>query len=177
MKTVRRNYIVLLLLCVIFAAPGLSAYLFYAHPTWLQQGTTNRGELLNPSLRLSIPEISTSKWAMVLWQPRACDKACIKQLDKLARVRLALGRRLYSLQLILLLNKNAPELSKGLEKILKERDIQVSILAYDDKKTEHDLGGDSRVFIASPRHDLILAYALTANPGDIYHDIQKLLKQ
>lgn len=176
MKTVRRNYIVLLLLSVIFVAPGLSAYLFYAHPTWLHQGTTNRGVLLNPSIKLSIPEIASSKWAMVLWQPNACDNRCVQQLSKLARVRLALGRRLYSLQLILLLDKSTPELSKTLVKTLKERDIQVSKLAHDEK-TANNLGNDSRVFIASPSHDLILAYSPTANPGDIYQDIQHLLKQ
>lgn len=173
----RRNYIILLILSVVFAAPGLSAYLFYAHPTWLHQEKTNRGEWLDPSIKLTKLHLESSKWAIVMWQPHSCDRQCIEKLNQLARVRLALGRRLYSIQLILLLNQDASEPSNRFKEILEDRDIQIVQLAHDDKKTERDLGLDGKVYIASPNHDLILAYASTANPGDVYHDIQKLLNK
>lgn len=175
MKIVRRNYIVLLLLCFIFVAPGLSAYLFYAHPAWLNHATTNRGVLLNPPMKSPNLGKDNSKWTLVLWYPKVCDKICVQQLNKLARVRLALGRRLYALQLVLLVDNKTAAVSEDLGGMLHERDIYVSTLPHHEKKSLHVLGNDPRIYIANPKQYLILAYPTAVSPGDIYHDIKQLL--
>jgi hypothetical protein len=172
-----RNYIVLLVLCVIFLAPGVSAYLFFAHPQWLNHATTNRGILLKPPVRLPVQGLAAAKWTLVLWRPQACDKICIQQLNKLARVRLALGRRLYALQLVLLLNDEVSAPLKDLTKTLKERDISISMLTHHELKIRNVLGDSPRIFIANPDHYLILSYATAIKPEDIYHDIKQLLTQ
>ncbi len=177
MKIVRRNYVVLLLLSLLFAAPGLSAYLFYTHPAWLGEATTNKGILLSPPVLLTLTDsqAARSKWQLVLWSPNACKKSCILQLDKLARIRLALGRRLYEVDARLLLGPNAPQLSDKLAKALHERDIQLSKLSV----SEHDrmllLQNNLAIYIVNPDDYLVLAYSTEVNPDDIYHDIKQLL--
>ena len=106
MKNNRRNYIVLLLMLALFIAPGLSAYLFYNHLTWLGAAKTNKGELLNPPILLTKLGMD-AKWRLILWSPTGCAQECIQQLDKLARIRLALGRRLYQVDSLLLLSGDA----------------------------------------------------------------------
>lgn len=178
MKTAKRKYMVLLILALFFAAPGISAYVFYHHPQWLGSGKTNKGTLLNPPVLLtqlasqfSKPE---AKWALVLWSPRACEKNCIKQLDKLARIRLALGRHLYEVESILLLGADAPDLSEALVKVMKEQDIRVLKLreqVVDAPLLQQHLG----IFIANHDDYLVLAYQPKAKSKDIYHDIRQLL--
>lgn len=195
MKTVLRNYFVLILLGFVFAAPGISAYFFYTHPHWLGDAFTNKGVLLSPPVLLthldpskattvSAKEIRRSsplrfniksKWQLVLWSPTACEKSCIEQLDKLARIRLALGRRLYEVVPLLLLGANAPPLPKDMVNVLQERDIQVVQLPVGASEHTSALKSRLEIFIANPDNYLVLAYLPTARPGDIFHDINQLL--
>ena len=106
MKPIRHNYVVLLLLILLFALPGLTAYFFYFNPQWLGTTTTNKGAFLNPPLL--VPSLGGhSKWRLVLWSPVTCETSCLEHMDQLARVRLALGRRLYDVEASLLLGANA----------------------------------------------------------------------
>lgn len=52
MKTQSNKYYVVLLLIVMFAAPGIAAYVFYQHPSWLGSTRVNKGTLLSPPVVL-----------------------------------------------------------------------------------------------------------------------------
>lgn len=171
---VRRNYLVLLLLALLFAAPGIAAYLFYLHPQWLGAATTNKGHLLNPPELLPVVN-AKQKWRLILWNQGDCEAACLAQVDKLARIRLALGRRLYEVEQWLILATEAQQLPDSLKKALTEQDIQVQRLSAEERKNSRSLEGKSQVFIANPSGYLVLAYALTSKPGDIFHDLKHLL--
>ncbi|MCX7117840.1 MAG: hypothetical protein NTW94_08105 [Legionellales bacterium] len=179
MKICQRQSLVLILLGLVFVAPGLSAYFFYKHPSLLQAPSTNKGELLLPPISIgegsTLNPISRPKWRLILWSPAACQADCIEQLDKLARIRLALGRRLYEVVPELLLGTEAPPLPTALQKMLSERDIQVKVLSK-------SLRGDQSIFkkklimlIASPADFLVLAYPPLVKPEDVFHDIKQLL--
>ena len=168
-----RSGLVLLFLVVLFAAPGFFAYFFYSHPHWLDHTKTNRGELINPPIQLM--SANSTKWKLLLWSPQVCEESCIEQLDKLARIRLALGRRLYGLELWLLLGNNAPNLSKMFSDTLHEKDIRVLKLSALDLPSA--LPEDAKVYLENPNGYLVLSYPLTANPKDIFHDIKRLLKE
>jgi len=174
MKICRRNYIVLFLLVALFAAPGLSAYFLYNHNDWLGAPKTNKGRLLSPPILLTQPGTNT-KWRLVLWSPGACDKGCIQQLDKLARIRLALGRRLYNVEFWLLLGVDAPPLPDRLAHAAREQDIRVLKLSYDAFHQSSELPDFPEIFIMNPDNYLVLAYQMTSKPDDIFHDIKHLL--
>ena len=107
----KSNYLILLILGLMFLAPGVAAYLFYQHPNWLGSSRVNKGILLNPPLHL--PSLGhESKWKILFWSPGPCDAVCLQQLDTLARVRLALGRQFYNIELWLLPGDTALTLNK-----------------------------------------------------------------
>ncbi len=174
MKTTHRHFIICLLLVFLFAAPGLSAYFLYFHPQWLSATTTNKGELLKPPVLL--PELSTKpQWQLVLWSPDVCDTSCIAQLDKLARIRLALGRRLYDVDLCLLQGPEAKPLSASLANTMQQPGMSMVRLSADASQKLSTSHRQPELFIANPEHYLVLAYPLTAEADDLFHDIKRLL--
>ena len=179
MRIVRRNYFILLLLSLVFLAPGISAYVFYTHPGWLGDTTTNKGVFLEPpALLSSLDQLSgsaVSKWRLVLWSPTACEASCIVELDKLARIRLALGRRLYDVVIELVLGANTPPLSGELVHVLQEQDIHMLKLAVGASKGVSVLKNRLQIFIANPDNYLVLTYQPTVKPDDIFNDIKQLL--
>jgi hypothetical protein len=175
MKMAKTNYLILLLLTLIFAAPGLAAYLYYHNPTWLLANTTNQGKLLNPALLFKPVIAGKSKWRLVFWQPGPCEKACLQTLDQLARIRLALGRHLYEVDEWLVLSAESQKIPRSLIQVLHENDIKVSRVARHSLKSFAFLKAGARVFIANPQGYLILAYQAKGRPQAIYHDIKQLL--
>jgi hypothetical protein len=170
----RPNYLILLVLALVFACPGLAAYVFYNHPQWLGATAINKGLLLNPPEQLTYIH-AKPKWRLMLWYPGTCDLNCLQQLDKLGRIRLALGRRLYEVDEWLINAKQDRNLSESLHQSLSEKDIQVLVLSKEQQAKQNALGDQAQIFIANPDNYLVLAYSLTAPPEDIFHDLQKLL--
>jgi len=160
---------------MLFAAPGLTAYLYYRNPQWLSANTTNKGQLLNPPVLLSEVEDGKQKWRFVLWYPQHCETQCLQEADKLARVRLALGRHLYEVDQWLLLHEDSLAMENTATQMLREHDIHVAHISENSLKNLSILADKPQVFIASPKGDLVLAYEENTNPKDIYHDIKRLL--
>lgn len=174
MKKMKRNYTILLILAVIFALPGLAAYEFYAHPQWMRQVKVNKGELLNPPELLANVN-AKPKWRLIFWSPGNCETECLAQVEKLARVRLALGRRLYQVDELLVINNPARTIPKNVMKAFLDKDIQVLRLSDEQRSKQPALTATAKIFIANPEDYLILAYDITTKPGDIFHDIGQLL--
>lgn len=174
MKLTRRYSITLLLLVFLFAAPGLSAYFLYFHPEWLSSATTNKGEFIQPPILLEGLGKDT-KWRLVLWSPEICDESCLAQLDKLKRVRLALGRRLYDVDLNLLMGAHARSIPVTVTNALREPGMFVKTLSIDESIHLSSSYKQPELFIANPDHYLVLAYPLSAEPDDLFHDIKLLL--
>lgn len=203
MKTVRHNYVVLLMLGLVFAAPGIFAYLFYNHPDWLGAKTTNKGVLLHPPVVLpstlaikggghqemvddhlgdiaknhaiGYSEPVGSTWELVLWSPVSCETACVELLDRLARIRLALGRHLYEVKSQLWLGPHATELSQGLMKALDHQDMDWLRLSEKERQALSILPNRFQFFIVNPSHYIVLSYPSSVKPEAIFHDIKQLL--
>ncbi len=174
MKTKHRHAVMLLLLVCLFAAPGITAYFIFYHPQWLSPATTNKGQLLNPPVLLS--ELGhDSRWHLLLWTPVVCDKDCVAQMDKLARIRLALGRRLYNVDLGLLSGANENPVPGAFASAFREQKVEVMTLSSDESKRWALSHKNPELFIADPDNYLVLAYPVTAQPDDLYHDIKHLL--
>lgn len=180
MIKLRRHSIVLMALVILFAAPGLFAYVFFHHPSWLGAAPTNRGVFLNPPGILTSMDQS-KKWRLVFWSPIACDNACMRRMDELARIRLALGRRLYHVDTYLVLDAETvaeavPSLSDAELKILHDQDSHVLILPAHDQADRLVLGKQPAIYIVSPDNYVILMYSMTSQPDDIFQDIKQLVK-
>ena len=173
----RHTYFILFVLAGLFILPGGAAYLFYQHPQWLGTTTTNRGTFVSPPVQFVELSNDKKKWKLIAWSPTQCDDQCERMMDELARVRLALGRRLYDVEVCLLI-KDAPDMiSQRHADQLKEEDINVVKLPLDALQSSLVLGRHPRLFIANPDNYLVLKYVLPVKPEDIFHDIKLLLKK
>ena len=139
------------ILLIIFLAPGVLAYVFYMHPNWIAASKTNRGQLLSPAVFVPDVFVSSQKWHIVFWSPGKCTKKCMATFDGLTRLRIALGRKLYEVDLDLL------------------NDTQAIT------KTQLGLTNKPEIFIVNPQHYWILRYSVNAPLDDLYNDIKKLL--
>lgn len=166
-----RKKFMLLLLLLIFIMPGLSAYYFYTHPQWLSKSTTNRGQLVEKPQQISLG--TEKKWGLVLWWNKPCDSACIQQLDKLARIRLALGRRLYQVNMYLLLPENIAAPSLETQQMLKEKGIEIKRISVENPQKLPF--SKETLAISDPKNFVVLTYALGQNPMDIFADMKQLL--
>ena len=169
MSPTRRYYVILLLLVFLFSAPGLSF-----HPHWLSGATTNKGQFIRPPLVMNALN-ADSKWRLILWRPAACDASCMTQLDKLARIRVALGRRLYDVDLVLLMSANVSSISGAHAKILSEQSVSDVRLSASESDKMTPMYSKPMFFIANPDHYLVLAYQTSSQPDDLFHDIKLLL--
>ncbi len=170
----RRHYLVLLLLVLLFAAPGLTAYIVYFHPQWLTQSTTNRGQFVTPPVKLEALG-HHSKWRIVLWNLEEFDKTSLEQLDKLARIRVALGRHLYNVELTILSAVNTNPIPSEFENVVEKTHASIVVLSSQESARLIRLYPKSALFLANPDNFLVLTYPLTAEADDVYHDIKHLL--
>jgi len=173
MKSKKHNKLILLFLSLLFITPGLSAYFFYIHPEWLHAKTINKGHFLNPARPLKI--FHAPKWRIILWRPDGCETQCMKQLDQLARVRLALGRRSYHVELWVIQRQDTPSPTKETLASMKEYDIHLKKLSSQDSKVKSIMSQPASTFIVNPTEYLILKYDDNSKPDDIFHDIKHLL--
>ena len=174
MQKPKKPVLTLIILAVIFCLPGLVAYWLFMHPEWLLAAKTNKGQLLNPPYALSTKS-DNHKWHLYYWHPGKCDAVCTKQLDRLARIRLALGRKLYEVDLQWLRSNDSPEPGTQLQLQLKEQDISTQKLNAKDSKYLFAQAQGSEIFIANPDTFLILAYDKLNKPMDVYDDLKHLL--
>ena len=186
MKIKSRHTMLLLLLVAVFLMPGLLALYCYQHPTWLTQKTINKGQFIESEVRvhaLSKPidvqapmGAAKSKWHLLLWSPSACQDDCINLLEKLSRVRLALGRHFYEVDEVLL---SGETMAEGLWKQSMNtgplQGVGVLQLQHTDVRNLSALSSASRIFIANPQGYLVLSYAVTAELDDVYRDLHQLL--
>lgn len=174
MSLKRRYYLILLLLVFLFSAPGLSAYFLYFHPDFLRGTTTNKGQFVQPPQQM-IALGTGAKWRLILWSPTACDASCITQLDKLSRIRVALGRRLYDVDAGLMQGIDAGPTSSAVATLLQTPGMFSVTLSKAETVGLSRLYSQPQLFIANPDRYLVLVYPISAGPNDLFHDIKQLL--
>lgn len=161
---------IFIILGLLFICPGIFAYLFYSHPTWLGSRSTNRGTLLNPPILFA--ETKPDKhWDILVKQEKNCATECVNTLDKLARIRLALGRHLYDVDVVLALPDKTLLPARTI-KMFKDNDIKVSRIQNLDKVANWS---DDTAFIVNPDGYIVLSYESPISAEAIFHDLKHLL--
>lgn len=168
------KYYIVLLLIAMFAAPGIMAYIFYQHPTWLGSAKVNKGTLLTPPIALNVLK-KNSKWHLIFWSPKTCEKACLNQLETIAKIRLALGRRLYQVDQWLITGTDQTDLSPQAKGMLRTLDFQVAQFSKSETDAKKAFLSEPKVFLADAENYLILSYTMGVNPDDVYKDLKLLL--
>lgn len=177
-KIIYPRWVTLLVLVGIFIAPGLIAYEYYVHRS-LATPTTNQGRILRPPPLLTLP-FSGARWRMVLWQPQACSYVCERELDHLARVRLALGRRLYNVDVVLLLASNDPLVQwqhdhASLVARMQEHDLSTLMVSKDNLEMSAAFGNKAGVYLVNPQKYAVLSYPEIDFSDALFHDLKHIL--
>ena len=175
MKKLTRTKWVLLALVLLFAAPGLLALVFYKHPAWLAALPTNKGEFIRPAIPLKLLDNPKEKWSMVLWCPVGCDATCAQEFDQLARTRLALGRRLYQVDLWLLQAANTTVCSTDAKQAFDKQDVNLRTVSVDEQTEAVLLQKNMTIFLVDPDNYMVLQYSPMNKPEDVFQDLKRLL--
>jgi hypothetical protein len=177
MNVFKQSKRVLIALFLVFAAPGVLALLFYMHPTWLGELPTNKGAFVTPSVRFPGLDDAGDTWRIVVWCPAGCNTACLNRVDDLARVRLALGRRLYQVSLWLVQDKDSPMCTREVENILKAQDVHTRAFSTHMRLNVPILQDESSVFLVDPKQHAVLQYQGARVPKDVFQDLKRLLNR
>lgn len=170
-----KRWLTLGILVVIFALPGFLAILYFTHPDWLTRlATTNKGAWVREGWQYPALADSGKAWTMVIVAPQGCDAGCEKALDKVLRVRTALGRHWYDIAVTVLswktfkLPNSALAANVQTERV---RWLRVNPSAWIGKAPPAQTG----VFLADKQGRFILRYPITFKPAHLFADSKRLL--
>jgi hypothetical protein len=164
------------ILIVLFSLPLWGAYYLSQHSSWIKQlKTTNYGTWVNPPLNWTTLDKQARPWNLVVWMPDGCDQACFDNLNQLAKIRLAMGRKLYLLDIGLVLPQSQT-LSKTIAQDCKEQDIRVIYIGNDYLDAWRTRFAMQPIILFAPEHQALLMYPLYPDAKKLYHDLQQLIK-
>ena len=184
-----RQQFTLLGIFALFLGPVILVMLMRS-PWWQYhpEGLKNHGQLVQPPVQLPLEQVSgiKGKWLILYVLDPTCDQDCIDSITSLRQIHRAAGRNSSQLSIVLLGKTHPdPELLSKLESIYTEFRIisdpgSAALTTLDsvnaDILTAAGNSNTIRTYILDPMHNVILAYGVTANPGDIHKDLKRLLK-
>lgn len=171
----RKKNLSLIILVALFIIPGVAAVTVYKSLGWFSLQTTNRGEFIKPPLLLTELK-KNKKWHLLYYKRGSFDERCMGDIDKVVRIRLALGRMLYNVDLVLVLPSYAQSLSEEQEKILQDANVFVLKLPSTNRDYQYIFAGERGFYIVSPENHMILKYAADVASEDIFQDLKKLVR-
>lgn len=166
---------VLTVLFILFSLPGSLAVLFYQNPHWLSGKMSNHGTFVMPSLQLeSLNEVR--KWQLLLVENQSCQQPCLLQLDKLARLKLALGRLSRQVDLRLMVFQPSFLPDEQTRQQMQDQAIFSQVLNQNEQLGLNQRQLKSGVYIGDPRGYLVFSYPLNTKQKLIYEDLHHLIK-
>lgn len=181
----RRGRWKLYLVLAMCASPLIFSYLTYyvIQPT----GRTNYGTLLDPRL-YPVPTLDGSKlsenlrtykgkWIMLQVSSSDCQAACQNTLLNMRQLRLMQGREMNRIERVVLITDQKPVettlLSEydGTHFVRADAKAIAAWLPAEEGGNVHD-----RIYLIDPLGNLMMRYAVDADPEKIKKDISKLLK-
>jgi hypothetical protein len=170
----KQKHLIFGLLGLLFFLPGFSAYVLHKYPNLMHLHTVNHGSFVTEQ-EVVLPELKgkASSWHLILYHIGDCDTLCLKKIDSLARTRLALGRRLYNVDLDLITKKHS--LLTGAAKILKNIDVKIIHLCKKNLVIMESITQVPCIFIANAKRQLVLRYPYDAPLEDILADLKHLV--
>ena len=172
----KNKNLTLLLLAVLFLIPVLVAHQLSRHPEWIQGiNPTNYGTFVDKPMVWHHKGDEKRPWQLVLWQNNPCDKQCLQQLDELARIRLAMGRKVYLMNIWLFCPEDV-KLSADEIQRFQQQDIHVAYASSKEQVQWNHVFATHPIVLVSPEHKTLMMYDFNPNPKKMYHDFQLLMK-
>jgi hypothetical protein len=184
MKIISRQTFILIALALLFLAPGIAALYVYQHPQWLGGHPTNKGTFIRPPLLVGTltklnDEVKdkpvSHTWHLVYWAPQTCDETCLDGLEHLARIRLALGRRFYEVDEVLMIKAMDSSLLAESMTLLNRKGVKVLSVNGAELAAMNAESSKPQIYIANPEGFLVLSYPIDVALNDIYLDLKQLL--
>lgn len=179
---IKSNRISAILLVVVFVLPVILAKLALDND-WFNKGATNRGELMQPPLDVSvlITESGEPSWRILYVMPDQCDARCKNALYSLEQVWTALGRESDRAKATIILTESSDKQPL----LALDGQSHLTVLNSDNQnvnKVFKDAPSDG-IFLVDTLNNAMLRYPLqeqqeqaVMHSRDILADLKKLLK-
>lgn len=166
-------------LLVCFFVPASVAWLLF-FTGWTPNFTTNHGTLIEPPAAIEsayrtpagdpIPATGFhGAWTLLLHVPDACDAACVAEIDRLRRVRLALAQHADRVRLALVSSSATGDYGTPLAHYRLADPASVASVSP-------VLAASAGLVLVDPRGYAMMSYAPDAEPSGLLKDLKKLLK-
>lgn len=170
-----KKHIQIILLVVVFIIPTFVAYFLTKNPSLMQaSATTNYGEWVPKTIPWPL-EDKKRPWQLVLWQSKGCQDECMRQIGELAKIRLAMGRKVFDLNLWVVVPQRY-QLKGEHIKFLQNHDIQVGYFDEGIEKQWNEIIANTPIVLINPEKEALLMYPLNPQPKRLFHDLQLLIK-
>lgn len=181
MSIKNNNKMALILLVVVFVVPVIMAK-FALEYNWFNKASTNRGELLDPTIvAADLLEDAEKKWHFLYIIPEQCDQACENAIYSVSQVKTAIGREAERVNAVFIATAKSDQ--SALEKIAGLSDTQV---LHKEQENVNKVFKDvpvNAIFIADTLNNIVLKYPNTPDEEqaimdsrDMLADMKKLLK-
>lgn len=181
-----------LVVALFFVPLGIAFLMYYGNVGWRPQGSTNKGELIDPARPLpevalampsgsrTAPDFLKGKWSMVYVGSGACDEGCRKALTDIRQVRLALNQNSSRVQRVFLYSGPCcdqayfPTEQAGLITASVDDAAGKSVLAVFPANGVDALDA-GRLYLVDPLGNLMMSYERDAPVKGLLDDLKKLL--
>jgi cytochrome oxidase Cu insertion factor (SCO1/SenC/PrrC family) len=180
-------YWIVMALAFIFVTPILFA--FWHEP----RSFTNHGELVQPARPLADVPLQSpqggdaalwslkGKWALIYIGEGACDERCRSSLYKINQLRLAQGKNAHRVRSVWLAPRDADDAAR--QRLRSEYPELTVMLADDPAMAElrrqfayGEAPVSGSLYIVDPLGNLMMRYALDAEPRGMLKDLERLLR-
>jgi len=181
---ITRTRLMLVLILAFFALPLVVAWVLNFNGDFVPAATTNNGMLVQPVRPVTAADLFDAhgaavdakyfigKWTMLYRHAGACDEACQKALYTVRQVRLTQGKNIDRIQRLLLLEGAAmPAWAAEAATQYPGMDIARAV----NGAAADAFGVAGRIYLIDPLGNLMMEYALDAEPRGMTEDLQRLL--
>jgi cytochrome oxidase Cu insertion factor (SCO1/SenC/PrrC family) len=174
----------LVLILAFFALPLVVAWVLNFNGDFVPGATTNNGMLVQPVRPVTAVDLFDArggavdakyfigKWTMLYRHSGACDDVCQKTLYTVRQVRLTQGKNIDRIQRLLLLEgASMPAWVATAAEQFPGMDIALAT----NGAAADAFGVAGRIYLIDPLGNLMMEYALDAEPRGMTKDLQRLL--
>jgi cytochrome oxidase Cu insertion factor (SCO1/SenC/PrrC family) len=181
---VKRSRLTLILIFVLFALPLVVAWILNFKGGFTPGETSNNGTLIQPVRPVSATGVFDmrgvalntdyfkGKWTLLYRHVGDCGETCHQTLYTVRQVRLAQGKNIDRVQRLLLLDGAAMPTWVG---ELAKHYPGLTVARTATGKDAELFGTAGRVYLVDPLGNVMMEYALDANPRGMIKDLERLL--
>ncbi len=190
-----KSRMTLILLFVVFLAPGIGAWVLYKFTDLGRDGgSASKGELIQPPRTLDNVQLLDplkpeeqiylqKRWSLAYLTEENCNKTCVGNIYRMRQIRLAIGKHYDRVKRILIVKtiSDQAQLEVSLKDyhgqlILESKDVSPEFINAFKVEGIEDAFTGGRLYIIDPLGNLMMSYSPDQNPSDIIKDLVKIFR-